>query len=233
MNLNLLVVGFSIRRISLFLMTAALLAFSGAGTAFCEDKTIFQISFFSKGKMDEWKPKKFVGETEYRLVQLDDRTVLEAVSNGSASGLIKKIEVNITETPFLNWSWRIENKIEGSFNEKEKSGDDYAARIYVVVSGGIAIWNTRALNYVWARHSEKEDIWPNAFAPDNARMIALRSSEARTGQWYTEKRDIRKDFRRIFGRDINTIDAVVLMTDTDNTMKNAKAYYGDIFFSSK
>lgn len=231
--MNLINPKFFIHRVILFLTVVTLLGFSEEKSAFCNDNRIIQISSFSKGDISGWEQKKFVGNTKYRLIKLDNNTVLEADSNNSASGLIKKAKVNINKTQFLNWSWRIENKIKENFNEKEKNGDDYAARIYVVVSGGIALWNTRALNYVWAKHSSKGDVWPNAFAPNNAKMIALRSSEAKTDKWYTEKRDIKKDFKQIFGKDINTIHAVVLMTDTDNTMKNVKAYYGDIFFSSK
>jgi hypothetical protein len=164
---------------------------------------------------------------------VDGERVLKAVSQNSASGLIKKIHVDLEKFPFLNWRWRIENRLTGPFDEQQKTGDDYAARIYVVVSGGIAIWNTRALNYVWARHSPKGEIWPNAFVKKNAVMVALRSSEAPVSVWQMEKRNIREDFKTLFHKEIRWIDAVVLMSDTDNTRKAVTAYYGDIYFSSQ
>ena len=183
---------------------------------------------FSKGKLNEWLPKKFINETSYSLIKIGKNTVLKAVSQNSASGLIKKIKVDIKEYPFLNWSWRIENQLAGTFDEKQKHGDDYAARIYIVVSGGIAFWNTIALNYVWSKNSIKGETWPSAFATENSVMVALRSSEAPVSKWHWEKRNIRKDFKKLFGREIRFTDAVVLMSDTDNTHKEVTAYYGDI-----
>jgi len=110
---------------------------------------------FSNNKLDEWRPKKFVNETSYTLIKNGSKTVLKAVSQQSASGLIKKIRVDIKKYPFLNWSWRIENRLSSTFDEKQKSGDDYAARIYIVASKGVAFWNTIALNYVWSKNCEK------------------------------------------------------------------------------
>jgi hypothetical protein len=53
------------------------------------------------------------------------------------------------------------------------------------------------------------------------------------GQWVSEKRNIRDDFRQRFGEDIDTIDAVALMTDTDNSGQSATAWYGDLYFTAQ
>jgi len=198
-----------------------------------DEVSIVPAGEFSKGTLNEWLPKKFINETSYSLIKIGKNTVLKAVSQNSASGLIKKIRVDIKEYPFLNWSWRIENQLTGTFDEKQKHGDDYAARIYIVVSGGIAFWNTIALNYVWSKNSIKGETWPSAFATENSMMVALRSSEAPVSKWHWEKRNIRKDFKELFGREIRFTDAVVLMSDTDNTHKEVTAYYGDIYFSKQ
>lgn len=201
--------------------------------ASADQLVVLPIGLFSQGSFNEWDTKAFVGETKYSQVFLEGNTVLKAESDSAASGLIKKVKVDLNATPFLNWQWRIENRLTGTYDEKEKSGDDYAARLYVIVSGGLAVWNTRALNYVWSKHSQKGDLWPNAFVKDNSMMFALRSSEAPVSEWQTEKRNIKADFKRIYGKDIQYIHAVSVMSDTDNTESSVTAYYGDIFFSSK
>jgi hypothetical protein len=187
---------------------------------------------FSLGKLDKWKEKSFKGNTRYTLVEQGGRRVLKAQSRATASGLFREIRVDLDKTPFLNWSWRIEQSLDG-LDEQTKQGDDYPARIYVVVSGGMAFWRTRAINYVWAGSSSQETEWPNAFAGDNAMMVALRSGQTNTRKWVREKRNVRADLRRFFGKDIRYIDAVALMTDTDNSQQEATAFYGDIFFSEK
>ena len=188
------------------------------------------IGSFSSGSLDHWESKKFKGQTKYQLVDLAGARVLKAESANSASGLFKEQRIDLQKTPVMNWRWRIENQL-GNINEQAKSGDDYAARVYVVISGGLAFWRTRAINYVWASTSPAGKIWPNAFAGDHAMMIALRSSSDQTGTWYTEKRNILADLKQQFGEDIRYIDAVAIMTDTDNAQGKVTAYYGDIYFS--
>ena len=187
---------------------------------------------FSGGQLADWQGKSFSDETRYELTELDGKQVIQARSDGSASGLYRKQRIDLHRYPFLNWEWRIENRLNTN-DEQTKSGDDYAARIYVVVSGGMFFWKTRALNYVWANASEKQSVWPNAFAGRNAMMMALRSSQSDVSEWYTEKRNVLQDLKAVFGEDIRYIDAVALMTDTDNSLGRVTAYYGDIFFSSE
>jgi len=188
------------------------------------------IGSFSSGSLDHWESKEFKGQTKYQLIDLAGVRVLKAESADNASGLFKEQRIDLQKTPVMNWRWRIENRL-GNLNEQSKSGDDYAARVYVVISGGLTFWRTKAINYVWASASATGKIWPNAFAGNHAMMIALRSTKDQTGTWYTEKRNILADLKQQFGEDIHYIDAVALMTDTDNAHGKATAYYGDIYFS--
>jgi Protein of unknown function (DUF3047) len=196
------------------------------------DPLMLPVGEFSLGKLAGWEEKSFEGNTRYTLVEQGGRRVLKAQSRAAASGLFRKIRVDLDEMPFLNWSWRIENSL-GGLDEQTKEGDDYPARLYVVVSGGVTFWRTRAVNYVWASRSPQGFEWPNAFVGNNAMMMALRSGQTNARKWVREKRDVRADLRRFFGKDIRYIDAVALMTDTDNSQQEATAYYGDIFFSEK
>lgn len=185
---------------------------------------------FSRNRLDGWERKDFKGETRYRLQTVDGVVVLQADSQAAGSGLFKEQRIDLEQTPFLNWSWRIADRLSG-LNEQSKPGDDYAARIYVVVKGGLAFWQTKAINYVWAGNTAKDTVWPNAFAGDHAMMIALRGPEAALNVWYNEKRNVRADLQKLFGEDLRFIDAVALMTDTDNSGGQVLAYYGDIWFS--
>lgn len=191
-----------------------------------------RVANFSESNLEGWQEKVFKGITSYQLFQLEDKKVLMAKSQNSASGLVKKMRVDLKKYPYLNWSWNIEKRLEIK-NEKIKPGDDYATRIYVVVDGGILIWRTRAINYVWANKAAKGETWPNAFAGKNAMMIALRSRQDKTSTWYTEKRNVYEDLKRLFGTEFRFIDAIALMTDTDNSHGQAKSYYGDIYFSTE
>jgi hypothetical protein len=176
-----------------------------------------------------WEEKEFEGRTVY--TPLPEKGLLMAESHGAASGLFHERTIDLTATPWLNWSWKVENVLAG-LNEREKSGDDYPARIYVVAKGGIAFWKTRALTYVWSGSEAPGAMWPNAFT-SNAYMIAVRGGTERLGELVAEKRNIREDWKRTFGEDIREVDAVAIMTDTDNSGLSARAWYGQPWFSAE
>lgn len=189
------------------------------------------VSVLRSGDLTGWEEKEFEGNTRYTPAHDRDVAVIEARSNGTASGMVRKITVDLTQTPYLNWQWRIANVLTGN-DERSKQGDDYPARVYVVVSGGLFFWKTRAINYVWSSHQPPGATWPNAYT-SNAQMLAVRSGPEQIGHWVKETRNVREDLRKFFGEDIREIHAVAIMTDTDNTGAQATAYYGDIFFSSE
>ena len=85
---------------------------------------------------------------------------------------------------------------------------------------------------MWSSTEPKEAVWPNAFTA-NAAMIAVQSGPGRVGELVTEKRNIREDWKKAFGEDIAEIDAVAIMTDTDNSGQSARAWYGQPSFSKE
>jgi Protein of unknown function (DUF3047) len=190
------------------------------------------IGNFSGADLEGWNPERFSGETIYRLTLADSgRTVLCAESRGTASGLVREVSVDLRKTPYLNWSWQV----EGAFlehDEKTRAGDDYPARVYVVVNDGLFFWQTIALNYVWAGRAPSGSLWISPYISDNVKLLAVESGNGRRGRWQHEKRNVMEDLKSAFGRSITRIDAVAIMTDTDNTGAHGKACYGDIFFSS-
>ncbi|NOX76787.1 MAG: DUF3047 domain-containing protein [Gammaproteobacteria bacterium] len=211
--------------------------------------TDIKVANFSEGDLSGWEEKSFEGNSQYTFV--DKKTlgaentdaakdalpegktkqVLRASTEGQASGLFKEVAIDLTKTPYLNWSWRVKNLFEGN-DERSKKGDDYPARIYVVVSGGLFFWNTKAINYVWSSNQPIGSEWLNAYT-GNARMVAVRSGEKQLGQWVSERRNVREDLQKMFGENIKKIDAIAVMADGDNTGQAATAYFGDIYFSGE
>ena len=204
-----------------------------ANYSMATDDTIL-VGNFSAGDLSHWEPETFAGKTvtRYSLAGTKGNYTLRADSDQSASGLIRKIKIDLSKTPYLNWSWRVDQVLENS-NEQDKKGDDFAARIYIVISGGLAFWRTRALNYVWASNTARNSKWTNPFAGENVIMLALRTGAEDNNIWQQEKRNLKTDLKAAFGETITRIDAIALMTDTDNTETTVIAYYGNIFFSAQ
>lgn len=208
------------------LIAVVLLSFSSESSS-----QPLMVGSFESGDLSGWEVKEFKGNTDYSIAYVEARKVLVAKSSASASAMFREIEVDLEKTPWLNWTWRVENTL-GAINEKSKGGDDYPARLYVVISGGIFFWKTRALNYVWSNNQPVGSSWPNAFT-SNALMLAVESGSKNTGKWLYNKRNVRDDLKKLFGKEIRYIDAVAIMTDTDNAGGKAESYYGDIYFSEE
>lgn len=203
-----------------------------AATGYAAENSNIVISTFGQKDLSSWQTKEFDGTTSYTFFKDDARRwVLKAQSSDSASGLAREIEVDLSKTPYLNWSWKVE-KLPEVENERTREGDDYPARIYVIFSTGPWFWDTRALNYVWSSSMPVGRSWPNAFT-SKARMVAVQSGGAKLGGWVEEKRNVREDIESQFGIQVKTIEAIALMTDTDNSGSEAVAYYGEIYFSAQ
>ncbi len=187
---------------------------------------------FSSGNTDGWAQKSFIGYTQYRIDDQQRPPVLDAISQGTASALYRKIKVDLTRTPVLHWRWR---KIAGlgPVDENTRGGDDYVARIYVIKDGGLLFWKTRAVNYVWSQQHQKGEVWDNPFAGSKAKMTSQRDAEDQTGTWYDEQRNVVQDFKQILGMDVEQIDGIAIMTDSDNSGGQAHAQFGDIYFSAE
>ncbi|MGF1733930.1 DUF3047 domain-containing protein [Photobacterium satsumensis] len=199
------------------------------------------VAQFEREALTSWKIKHFEGRTQYFPIRLEGQRVLKATSNNSASILSKPIRIDLEETPYLNWSWRVENQLQG-LNETTKGGDDYAARIYLAIGSNWLSSTSKAINYVWSSNQPRYSRWSNAFAGERVQMIAIRGISDGVSQWQSEKRNVYQDFINEFGDKGNEqanreayryLNGIAIMTDTDNSGQTVTAYYGDIFFSTK
>jgi len=182
---------------------------------------------FERGIGAGWEEKSFKGETVYRVVPDAESAgyCLRADSRGTASGLFFPREYDLRDYPILSWRWKISAPVPGG-DETRKSGDDYAARVYVIFPHWL-FFKTRSINYIWANRLPQGEHLPNPFT-GNAIMLAVESGGANAGRWMTERRNVYEDYRRLFGEEPPRVGAIAVMTDTDNTGAEATAYYDDI-----
>jgi hypothetical protein len=179
------------------------------------------VARFSASDLSGWSDQPYKGTTSYTLEQ----GALKAHSARAASGKIRKLKVETKRYPTLTWSWRIDHTLKRE-DIKEKSGDDFAARVYVIFPRTL-FWRMRAINYVWAAKMPKDSEARSPYTR-NSVIIAVESGDDKAGKWVSEERNVYEDYKRIFGEEPPPMGGVAIMTDTDDTQDEVTAWYGDI-----
>ncbi|MEE4381398.1 MAG: DUF3047 domain-containing protein [Pseudomonadales bacterium] len=203
------------------------LALGATSAGFCAPG-VREVSRFPEQGLEGWEHRRFVEETRYRIADVDGTRVLEADACGAASGLFRETEVELGETPVLTWRWWVDAPVAGP-DPRTKAGDDFAARVYVVFSGGLAFWRTTALVYVWGTAEAPAMPWRNPFT-DRAAMVVAERGAPQGDRLRPVRRDVLADYRERFGTEPPAVRAVAVMTDTDQTGACAKARYAELRF---
>ena len=85
------------------------------------------------------------------------------------------------------------------------------------------------LMYVWSNHRAVDSVIVNP-RTDRVRKMVVESGPGHLMQWRRYERDVRADFEKAFGEAPGALVGVAIMTDSDNTRGNVRAWYGDIRF---
>ncbi|WP_078743698.1 DUF3047 domain-containing protein [Oceanospirillum multiglobuliferum] len=206
------------------------LFFSGAVFANSEQSVATSALILTPKQISEWKSKSFNGLTQYQLVEHEGQLALYAKSNSAASGLFYEADIDLNQTPYLSWRWKV-TQLPNLTNEQTRAGDDFGARVYIIFNDGWTFLSTKVISYVWSGQTPVGQHWPNPFVGKSAMMVSMREGALEQG-WHEEKRNLKADIQQFFGKEIDRIKAIAIMTDADNSNSSAEAFYGTIKFSS-
>lgn len=184
---------------------------------------------FARHSLEDWTERSFDGNTQYELVDERGVRVLKGHTEGQASILFHKSEIDLRSNPIMHWSWKVDRTYL-DIDEKSRDGDDFPARLYVVAKTGFLPWETVAINYVWASTIPVGESWINPFT-QKAIMVAVQSGDSHVGTWVSHSRDVAADFKQLFNIDIDKLTGYAVMVDGDNANKEATAWFGEIKFS--
>tara|TARA_Y100000817_G_scaffold206509_1_gene161926 strand:- start:28 stop:690 length:663 start_codon:yes stop_codon:yes gene_type:complete len=193
-----------------------------------------QVFDFTELELETLKVKKVRGadgKTKYTLGKNENGNFIRSESENTASGLGKEIKVNLSKTPFLNITWKIEKDLSGII-ENSKKGHDYAARVFVIKKTGATPLSNRAMNYVFSSNNEIDTNHPSPYTKKSIDYV-LSTTNENLDEWVTVKVNVKDHFKKFHDLDVNDIEGIAIMTDTDNSKKLAIAYYQNIYFSSE
>ncbi len=198
--------------------------------AYAENVKVFE---FTEKELSELKIRKVRGadnKTIYTAGYNENGNFFKAVADNAASGLGKEVKIDLNKTPFINITWKIEQDLKG-IKEDTKKGHDFAARVFAVKKTGATPLSNRAINYVFSSNSEIGENWPSPYTKKSIDNV-LASTKENLNVWVTVKANVKDDFKKFHDLDIDELDGLAIMSDTDNSKKKSVAYYQNIFFSS-
>jgi hypothetical protein len=189
-------------------------------------------------------PKK--RKTRYETRGRNGDTVVWAHADSAASGLARRLNLDPSATPWIEWRWRVDTLVEGADNT-DRYAEDSPVRIVLAFDGDRRKLPARdqlffekakllsggqempyaTLMYIWENRQPVDTVITN---PNTSRVrkIVVSSGEAGVGAWQTYRRNIIEDYRRAYGNNPGRLIGVAILTDTDNTRQIASAQYGKI-----
>ena len=199
--------------------------------SYAENINVFE---FTEKELLELKVRKVRGadnKTIYTLGSNKNGNYYKAIADNAASGLGKEIKIDLNKTPFLNITWKVEKGLSGII-ENSKKGHDYAARVFVIKKTGATPLSNRAMNYVFSSNNEIDTNHPSPYTKKSIDYVLTTTNE-NLDECVTVKVNVKDHFKKFHDLDVNDIEGIAIMTDTDNSKKLAIAYYQNIYFSSE
>ena len=214
-----------------FLFKIFIICIFSSNTILANEVKVFN---FTEQELSELAIRKVRGadnKTIYTVGSNENGNFLKAIADNAASGLGKEVIIDLNKTPFINITWKIEKDLPG-IKENTKKGHDFAARVFAVKKTGATPLSNRAINYVFSSNNK---IGFNSPSPYTKKSIdnVLSSTQNNLNEWITVKANVKEDFKKFHDLDVNTLDGLAIMSDTDNSKMKAVAYYQNIYFSAK
>jgi hypothetical protein len=214
------------------------------------------LAAFSAAKPGETLPEnwkrtpftRFKKPTEYRLASLDGRTVLASTADGSASLLVHDVSIDLKQTPWLTWRWKVSDIIHDADNTVP-SREDSPARVIIGFEGdrdqldfteklfhdqvrmltGVSP-PYATLMYIWENRKATGEVVDNVHT-SRVKMIVAQTGAEGVGKWQDERWNVYDDFKRAFNEEPPKVKFVAVMSDSDNTRTLIHAFFGDIAFA--
>ena len=213
-----------------FLFKLLILIFTLSSLGQANEIKVFE---FSKAELSQLEVRKVRGadnNTIYSVGSNENGNYLKAIADNAASGLGKKVKINLNKTPIINITWKIEKDLPG-IKENTKKNHDFSARVFVIKKTGATPLSNRAINYVFSSNNEVGFNSPSPFTKKSIDNV-LATTKENLNEWVTVSANVKEDFKKFHNLDVKELDGLAIMSDTDNSKLKSIAYYQNIYFSA-
>lgn len=153
------------------------------------------------GLPKDWVLKKKPGTPPavFKVEKSGDTSYLNMKADKASASIVTRIDsINLEKTPFLKWKWKAIILPEGG-DGRVKAKDDQAIGIYV---GSGSLLNNKSISYRWDTDTPKGASGDAVYGSGTVKVkwFTLRNAEdAKSGKWFTEKRNVAEDYKKAWG----------------------------------
>ena len=179
-----------------------------------------------------WAKQTWGGAPKYdfTVIEQDGQRVIQLRSAGDSSNMSKDIrgKVNLATTPILEWTWKVTVLPKGA-DGRRAATDDQAGQIYVAWPRFPQALRSQVIGYIWDTTAPAGSTFKSQ-KTGTVTYVVVRSGAADLGKWLTERRDVRADFKRIYGEEPEDPSGISIGIDSDDVKGTAEALFGRIVF---
>lgn len=194
-----------------------------------------------------WVHQAIPGKTATRFAyeKKDGRDAVAVHAPASASMLRREMRVEPADLGRVRFSWKVPALMEQA-DLALRDKDDAAVRVVLLFDGDRSRFSGRdaalaelvravtgeempyaTLMYVWCNRREPGAVVSSP-RTGRIRKMVIESGPARLNRWLEYERDVRADYLRAFGEEPGALVGIAIMTDSDNTRSDARAWYGPV-----
>jgi hypothetical protein len=172
------------------------------------------------------------GHAAYDFTIIEDagRRALHMRSHEDHSTIARRVSVDLTATPILEWSWKLRRFPERADLRRWETSDA-APHVFAVWRRRPELIRSRLIGYVWDPALPVGTVQKSQ-KTGTVTFIVVRSTTEGLGHWLTERRNVAADFRSVYGEDAESPSAIALSVDTNDTKSKSEGSIGEIVFRS-
>jgi Protein of unknown function (DUF3047) len=185
----------------------------------------------TKGIPPGWQKQRWGSPNyDFAVVEEEGRRVLHLKSAGDSSNISKEIKgkVSLKDTPILEWTWKVAALPQGA-DSRKKETDDQAAQLYVTWPRFPEAVRSRIIGYIWDTAAPAGAVIKSQ-KTGTVTYIVLRSGPGEAGKWLTERRNVRDDFKKVYGEEPDDPGVLSFGIDSDDVKDTAESFMGAIRF---
>lgn len=182
------------------------------------------------------------------LYKQEEDGAIRVESDESVSLIYQKTNVDLSEKPYLSWSWKVKSSpppgdlsVKGEddrplavyvsfpFDEENASFfEKFVRSLVVAVKGEDA--PGRVISYVWGGHEAIHSTVQSPYLKDAGALIILRNEKSAKNQWYDERVNVLADYERIFGVTAVSPYQIAISADSDDTQSHSLGWIKNLGF---